>query len=227
MIESIKTKIGNKDYDGAKELYEDLLKNAPDDLTSRVEYALLLNSLVSGADSMVFADFSASLKILEDGLKINSTHIPSILLKGFLEFFELGKVDHSTLELANKCIYDYSLHDKYWEQLILLKALYYIDIDKEKFLSVLMESIKDDNLFSYNNYLLYQYYLEKDQFNEAIKYLDTAIKNVKHVLELESEYNPVGFDDFVDESYRGIRTSRSNYDAMIEKMEVLKSSHTR
>jgi tetratricopeptide (TPR) repeat protein len=223
MTEDIKREIKNKNYDKVKELLYRAIKESPADVSSRVELALLLNSLVTGTDGYVFDDIPGAIEILETGLTFNSVHVPSILLKGFYEFIERRSLKMDILELANISIDENSLHDKYWEQLLLLRAFYYFDIDKEKYLMALNESIKVDSSSSYNYCLLSRCYSDLGQVEKAIKYMEISVQNIKEILEPDSDWDPISFENFVNESYKGIRITRANYEFRIEALSKLKS----
>ncbi len=203
----IEKKIRENDYDGAVKSFEKLLIEHTNDFNLKIKYALFLQS--------TFVDnYPKALEVIESILSKNPFNTSAILLKGYIEDIFMGQVSNSTIDMVDKCIYGNNHHEEYFEQLFLLKAFYFRFKNADKWLFYLLESIKIDSNSSYNYYLIYQYYLKEKKIDLAKENINKALRNIKKVYELTDIINPIDFNEFINEKYRGVYISKINYETM-------------
>ncbi len=204
--------IEKKDKERALSFLEDYVQKEPNDFGAKLACALYLQQ-------SPFDDFPSAIKLLDDLLIIEEFCVRAILLKAFLEDRELGQVSDQSLNEINQ--YLKYTHNKYFNQLFIVKALYYNSKDNDTCISCLKESISMDPKASYNHFLLGKKLQEIGKISEGKEQLEIAIKNVAHVqhsVDFEN-YNPIDFNEFVEESLRGVNISLPNYEEMVEGLK--------
>ena len=83
------------------------------------------------------------------------------------------------------------------------------------------KSIKEDSNSSYNYILLGKKLTELGDSKEGLRNLKLGINNIVEIFDNDGDYNPIDFDDFINEKIRAVSVTRPNYEFLNELIKEL------
>lgn len=207
--------IYKEDEEEALSFLEKYIDINKEDLEAKISYILYVQS-------SPFNDFPSALKMLEDlTFRENGYKVRAVILKSFIEYLHMGEIKDNTFMDIRECLLN-NKNDKYCKQLLISKALYYFE-DTVRFIDCLNESISNDQTASYNHFLLGRRLKTINKAQEGNEHIKKAVDNIINIYDLEilNEYNPIDFQEFIDEFFRGVNITKPNFDEMVEELNSI------
>ena len=200
-FEGVFVKLFKNDEQSATKYIEQFVIENPDDDEAKIACALHIQG-------SPYDDYPKAQSLLNDILTRDSCNIKAILLKGYMENIHIGQISYQTVSEINRCL-DLCSDDLYLKQLFLLKAEYYRYKNKAEYIRALQQSIQVDSLSSYNYLLLGKETNDKELFEKGIKNI-----NIVYSQNDISNFNPIDFDEFINEHLRGTSVTSINYESL-------------
>ncbi len=209
LIEDIESKEHPWDFMPAIQLFQQFLKDNPENIEVRTKYALFIYDDVH--------DEMEGIKQLHIILKYDCNNIFAKFLLGYIAYFSIGVVD----DLTNDIICDMEIKDNNKELLSireLIKSWYYYS-DKEKEKECLLKSIEywDKHVWNYRQVGLY-YYFKKD-YRSAYYYFEKAFSNIQLVYTNYDNRELFSPELFINEQLKGIYVSHFCFEGLQSLMQ--------
>lgn len=211
--ESLSQLIKNGNEKGALSLMKQQITENPNDIELRIRYSLFIQGVP-------FENYPEALDVLSEVLNVESLNIRAIILKAYIEDIHQGEISDWTYELIEKCIANRKQEEYGYFQLFMVKALYYRYKNPEQYELALKAANENDLLSSTPCFLLGEYY-EGIEEKKSEKWINKAIDNVTLIYDDNYFFNPTSFEEFINESIRGVHLSKVNYEGLLEKVNKL------
>lgn len=204
----------SRHYQEAISILESILNDSKLNHEGKFDLALLLINTVVYADGYIYA-----LELLDGLISENEFNTNALILKAYIEDMYIGNILDSTLDIIDSQIKS-EKKSQYYNQLFLLKALYFKKKNTEEYYLHLKEALKQD-LFSSNiYYLLSKFYRNNETNNMQKDMFRNAIENIKYIYKSDEYISPLDFDDFINENIRGVNISEVNYESLKDSFNM-------
>jgi uncharacterized protein HemY len=209
--------IDSNNIEEAIAFLENFCKDFPENLDAKLDCSLLLTNTFIYADGYVSA-----YDLVNEILSRDENNLKALLIKGYIEDAKIGQIKEETLLQIDKKIQQ-NRNETYSEQLYLLRALYFYHKKDKSYMDALKQSILYDPFSSYNYLLLSKKLKEIGELSEGEKNVGKAITNIIKIYDDMEPYNPINFTEFINEKFKGICITKTNYDSIIELKDSLKN----